>query len=198
MDGAHTALGSLCPGFTALSAKNFCLTSKSEFPLFLFKVIPPFPVTVFPCKKSVSLLLVGSLQVEEGCNRSPWSLLQAQHPSSRERCSGPLITFISLRSELCLGLQDSLGHQQSWHSKRSLVAGTYITLSLTPRTSVLQWKLLRFDAYPLLCMICSFKIQQWSSVLLSTSGYALGWGCSFKPQSDWGFPSVSEREERGE
>jgi len=132
--------------------------------------------------------------------RSPWSLLQAQHPqcffTGEVFCPSDHLHFPA-QLELCLGPQGSLGYQWGWHGKKSLVAGTYITLSITPRTSVLQWKLQRFDAYPLLCMICSSETQQWSSVLLSTSGYVLGWGCSFKPQSDCGFPSVSEREERG-
>jgi len=101
-EGAATAsLGSLCQGLTTLTVKNFFLISNLN-PPSQFKAITPCPVTTGPCKKSLSILPLGPLQVLEGCGKvcpKP-SLLQAQQPqlsppSSQERYSSPGIIFVA-------------------------------------------------------------------------------------------------------
>jgi len=74
-DGAPTAsLGSLCQHLTVLWVKKFYLTSVS--PLLSFKDISPCPIAICPCKKSISLLFIRSLQVLEGWSEvSPESSL---------------------------------------------------------------------------------------------------------------------------
>jgi len=79
-DGAPTALGSSAVT-SPPSSKNFHLTFNLNLPSW-FKAVPQCPVSIRPCKKSLSLLFTSSLQVLEGSNEVSLepSLLRAEHP----------------------------------------------------------------------------------------------------------------------
>lgn len=119
------------------------------------------------------------------------------------------VEFPEFHSEQWPGPWGPLGHQKGreasgasgwypYHAAPSLSAwGLTAAGSLTSRTSVLLWKLQRFDGYPL--FLYDLFLQD-PAVIFTSAEYLrlcvrLEAVHAFKPQSDWGFPN--KREEGG-
>ena len=78
--GIHSLSGQPVPVPHHPQSEEFLPYISSKSTLFRFKAITPCPITMCPCKKSISSFLVGPLHVLEGCCKvSPEpSLLQAE------------------------------------------------------------------------------------------------------------------------
>lgn len=113
------------------------------------------------------------------------------------------VEFPEFHSEQWPGPWGPLGHQKGreasgasgWYPYRAW--GLTAAGSLTSRTSVLLWKLQRFDGYPL--FLYDLFLQD-PAVIFTSAEYLrlcvrLEAVHAFKPQSDWGFPN--KREEGG-